>query len=90
MFLVDTCLIEEELSTLKASLQQMLTLVPEHTVVGLITFGTHVSVYELGFAECTRAVVFRGNKEPDHLKVSPYSFSNIFLGVWVYGDGGVS
>lgn len=31
--------------------------------MGLITFGTHVHVYELGFTECCKAFVFRGSKE---------------------------
>jgi len=31
--------------------------------VGLITFGTHVHVYELGFADLSKCYVFRGSKE---------------------------
>jgi protein transport protein SEC23 len=31
--------------------------------VGLITFGTHVHVHELGFSECSKCYVFRGSKE---------------------------
>jgi protein transport protein SEC23 len=31
--------------------------------VGLVTFGTHVHVHELGFAECPKAFVFRGTKD---------------------------
>ncbi len=36
---------------------------PDYTYVGLVTFGTHVHVYELGFSECSRCHVFRGTKE---------------------------
>jgi protein transport protein SEC23 len=63
LFLVDTCLIEEELGHLKASLTQGLSLLPENALVGLITFGTQVQVHELGFAECPKSFVFRGNKD---------------------------
>ena len=31
--------------------------------VGLVTFGTHVHVHEIGFTECPRAYVFRGSKD---------------------------
>lgn len=31
--------------------------------MGLITFGTHVHVHELGFSECSKCFVFRGSKE---------------------------
>lgn len=44
-------------------------MIPENNNVGLITFGTHVHVHELGYAECSKAFVFRGSKE--------YSSSNV-------------
>jgi len=69
LLVVDTCIIEEELSAIKASLTQALSLVPENALVGLITFGTHVQVHELGFAECSKSWIFRGNKDVTPLKV---------------------
>ena len=36
---------------------------PENALVGLVTFGTHVHVHELGFADCPKSYVFRGSKE---------------------------
>jgi protein transport protein SEC23 len=60
LFVVDVCLIEEELGALKQSLTQALSLLPENASVGLITFGTHVHVHELGFDECPKSYVFRG------------------------------
>ena len=63
MFVVDVCLIEEELGALKQSLTQALSLLPENASVGLITYGTHVHVHELGFDECPKSYVFRGSKE---------------------------
>lgn len=42
---------------------QVLQMIPEESHVGLITFGMHVHVHELGFSECSKAFVFRGSKE---------------------------
>mmetsp|Transcript_6305 Transcript_6305/g.14506 ORF Transcript_6305/g.14506 Transcript_6305/m.14506 type:complete len:766 (-) Transcript_6305:277-2574(-) len=63
LFVVDTCVDEEEMDELKDSLQQTLNLIPENSLVGLITYGTHVMVHELGFTDCPRAHVFSGTKE---------------------------
>ncbi|KAL5549635.1 hypothetical protein UlMin_004866 [Ulmus minor] len=49
MFVVDTCIIEEEMGYLKSALSQAIDLLPDHSLVGLITFGTFVHVHELGF-----------------------------------------
>lgn len=63
MFVVDTCIDEEELVHLKDALQQTLNLLPEDALVGLITFGTLVQVHELGFADCPKSYIFRGEKD---------------------------
>ncbi|KAL6762935.1 hypothetical protein V8C86DRAFT_2509254 [Haematococcus lacustris] len=63
LFLIDTCVSEEEVNACKASILQAITTLPEYVHVGLITFGTHVHVYELGFTECSKCYVFRGSKE---------------------------
>ncbi|CAM6023763.1 unnamed protein product [Sphagnum balticum] len=63
LFVLDTCIIEEELGYLKTSLTQAITLLPENAMVGFITFGAQVHVHELGFAECSKSYVFRGAKE---------------------------
>jgi protein transport protein SEC23 len=63
LFVVDTCVDEEELNHLRDALQQTLNLLPEDALVGLITFGTLVQVHELGFADCPKSYVFRGDKE---------------------------
>lgn len=63
LFVVDTCVDEDELNHLRDSLQQTLNLLPEDSLVGLITFGTLVQVHELGFADCPKSYVFRGEKE---------------------------
>ena len=63
LFVVDACAEEEELTALKQALTQALSLLPEDARVGLVTFGTHVHVHELGFADCPKSYVVRGNKE---------------------------
>lgn len=63
LFVVDTCVDEEEMDELKDSLQQTLNLIPENALVGLITFGTHVMVHELSYTDCPKSFVFRGTKE---------------------------
>lgn len=54
---------KEELSELADSLMQALNLLPEDSLVGLITFGTNISVYELGNDSISKAYVMRGTKE---------------------------
>ncbi|XP_010429086.1 PREDICTED: protein transport protein SEC23-like [Camelina sativa] len=63
VFVVDTCLIYEELDFLKSSLLQALDLLPDTSVVGLITFDSLVRVYELGFPHCTKSYFFHGKKD---------------------------
>jgi protein transport protein SEC23 len=69
LFVVDTCLDEEELAYLRDALRQTLNLLPEESLVGLITFGTLVQVHELGFADLPKSYVFRGDKEYPPQKV---------------------
>ena len=63
LFVVDTCADEDELGHLRDSLQQTLNLLPADSLVGLMTFGSLVQVHELGFTECPRSYVFRGDKD---------------------------
>ncbi len=63
LFLVDTCLPEAELQCLKDAILMSLTLIPENTLVGLVTYGAMVQIHELAFTGCPKSYVFRGNKE---------------------------
>ncbi|KAF8378968.1 hypothetical protein HHK36_028394 [Tetracentron sinense] len=63
LFVVDTCLIEEELGFLKSALSQAIDLLPDNSLVGLVTFGTYVHVHELGFGQISKTYVFKGSKE---------------------------
>ena len=62
LLVIDTCIEESELSEIKDSVQQSLTLLPEDALVGLITFGKHVFVHELGSPGFPKAYVFKGDK----------------------------
>lgn len=42
---------------------QVLGMVPENCMIGLITFGTYVHVHELGFGLIPKVHVFKGTKE---------------------------
>eukprot|EP00698_Gefionella_okellyi_P006378 TRINITY_DN15734_c0_g1_i1.p1 TRINITY_DN15734_c0_g1~~TRINITY_DN15734_c0_g1_i1.p1 ORF type:complete len:770 (+),score=130.16 TRINITY_DN15734_c0_g1_i1:43-2310(+) len=70
VYLVDTCLDEAELVALREALTLSLSWLPEHALVGLVTFGTTVQVHEIGYGECSKAVVFRGTRDitPDQMR----------------------
>ncbi|XP_042407756.1 protein transport protein SEC23-like [Zingiber officinale] len=63
LFVLDICLIEEELDFVKSAMRRAIGLLPDHALVGFITFGTQVLLHELGFADLTKVYVFRGTKE---------------------------
>lgn len=72
LFVVDTCVSNEELVALKESLQTSLSLLPPESYVGLITFGRMIQVHELGCQGISRSYVFKGTKE-----VSPRQIQDI-------------
>ncbi|XP_073013289.1 protein transport protein SEC23 E-like [Typha latifolia] len=63
LFVVDTCVLEEELEFVKSAMRRAIGLLPDHALVGLVTFGTQVHLYELGFSDLSKIYVFRGTKE---------------------------
>ncbi|AOW05529.1 uncharacterized protein YALI1_E20269g [Yarrowia lipolytica] len=63
LFVVDTCLDAENLTALKDHLVATLSLIPENALVGLITFGAMAQVHEIGYRECGKSFVFRGNRD---------------------------
>lgn len=69
LFVIDLCLSEEDMSALKDSILQLLESLPATAYVGLITFGHHVQVYELGGPgvtsnpRVTRTYAFSGEHE---------------------------
>ncbi|XP_021759982.1 protein transport protein SEC23-like isoform X1 [Chenopodium quinoa] len=73
LFVVDNCLIEEEIGYLKLALSQALDLMPDDALIGFITFGSFVQVHELGFSGggsgIPKCYVFKGSKEVSKDKV---------------------
>uniref|UniRef100_A0A674NJA9 Protein transport protein SEC23 n=1 Tax=Takifugu rubripes TaxID=31033 RepID=A0A674NJA9_TAKRU len=63
LYVVDTCLEEEDLQALRESLQMSLSLLPPNALVGLITFGRMVQVHELSCEGVAKSFVFRGTKD---------------------------
>lgn len=63
LFLLDTCIIEEEINFVKSALGRAIGLLPDNALVGFLSFGTQVQVHELGFSDMSKVYVFRGSKE---------------------------
>lgn len=63
LFVLDTCVSEEDLQGARDALQQVLSTMPENTLVGLITYGSMTHVHELGFPDFPKQYVFRGDAE---------------------------
>ncbi|KAL1992541.1 hypothetical protein VTN49DRAFT_4573 [Thermomyces lanuginosus] len=63
VFVVDTCQEDDSLKALKDTLIMSLSLLPPNALVGLITYGTMAQVHELGYTECAKSYVFKGNKD---------------------------
>ncbi|RWS13257.1 transport Sec23A-like protein [Dinothrombium tinctorium] len=62
LYVVDTCLEDEELTALKSTIQTSFSLLPQNALVGLITFGRIVSLWELN-ENCLKSFVFQGTKD---------------------------
>lgn len=63
VFVVDVCSSEEDLRVLKNELLLVVEQLPESALVALVTFDSMVRVHDLGFPECSRVVVFHGERE---------------------------
>ncbi|XP_024962905.1 protein transport protein SEC23-like isoform X1 [Cynara cardunculus var. scolymus] len=63
VFVVDASSSEDELQALKNELLLIVAQLPENAMVGLIVFDSMVRVYDLGFTECLRVVVFHGERK---------------------------
>jgi len=77
LFVIDTCAaggVKEELAELADSLTQALNLLPQDSLVGLISFGTNVSVYELASEAISSPTSFV-ETESTHLDVSVNSWA---------------
>lgn len=82
LYVVDTCMEDEDLQALKESLQMSLSLLPPTALVGLITFGRMVQVHELGCEGISKSYVFRGTKDLS-AKQLQVNVSTIFILVFL-------
>ena len=55
---------EDEMGHVRTELTKSLNLLPPTALVGLITFGSMINIYELGYEACAKAFTFRGDKNP--------------------------
>lgn len=81
LYVVDTCIEDEDLQALKESMQMSLSLLPPTALVGLITFGRMVQVHELGCEGISKSYVFRGTKDlsAKQLQVSENGSAHLIL-----------
>ncbi|GAU31083.1 hypothetical protein TSUD_322200 [Trifolium subterraneum] len=92
LFLLDTCLIEEEINFVKSALGRAIGLLPDNALVGFLSFGTQVQVHELGFSDMSKVYVFRGSKEipKDHILEQLGLASSVVSGRRPINKGGVA
>ncbi|KAG9452545.1 hypothetical protein H6P81_005449 [Aristolochia fimbriata] len=63
VFVVDTSTEEGELRALKNEVLHVIAQLPENALVGLVSFGHIVCVHDLGYADCSRMVLFHGERD---------------------------
>eukprot|EP00672_Neobodo_designis_P020845 CAMPEP_0174828680 /NCGR_PEP_ID=MMETSP1114-20130205/1481_1 /TAXON_ID=312471 /ORGANISM="Neobodo designis, Strain CCAP 1951/1" /LENGTH=949 /DNA_ID=CAMNT_0016062403 /DNA_START=46 /DNA_END=2895 /DNA_ORIENTATION=- len=62
IFVVDVCIASEELEALKEALLRSLDWLPPHALVGVVSFGHGVTLWEPGFDDLNKCYAFRGNR----------------------------
>lgn len=62
LFVIDTCLREEEMAALKDSILQSLDLMPPNSNVGLVTYGTVVQLWQLQGTPVATSYAFSNKK----------------------------
>ncbi|XP_051130176.1 protein transport protein sec23 [Andrographis paniculata] len=72
VFVVDGCTSPEELQVLKMELLHTITRLPENSLVGLVVFDAMARVYDLGFTDCSKVVVFHGEREVSSEQVKQF------------------
>jgi len=65
MYCIDIALGKSELEALKASVLLSIKELPRESIVGLMTFGKHVQVYEFGQTALPKCAVFGGEAGAD-------------------------
>lgn len=70
LFVLDVCAREDELAVAKEYIIKAINMLPREARVGLITYGQNVHVHVLGYTDCAKCYVLRGEKEytPETIK----------------------
>ena len=70
LFVLDMCTRDDELQTAKDYIIKAVSLLPPDTMIGLITFGQNIHVHVIGYTECAKCYVLRGEKSytPQQIK----------------------
>lgn len=63
LFVLNTCILEEELGFAKSTMKQAIGLLLDNALVRFISFGMQVQVHELGFSNLMKVYVFCGSKD---------------------------
>jgi protein transport protein SEC23 len=63
IFVIDTNIEKTDFLACKAAIVHALRSIPQSTTLGLISFGSHVSVYELGFRMCSKSHIMLCSNE---------------------------
>ncbi|KAL5702081.1 Protein transport protein S23 G [Ranunculus cassubicifolius] len=72
VFVVDVCSSEDELRAVRNELLLVLSILPENALVGLVTFSDMVSVHDVGFTDCSRVVMFHGERELSSAQIQDF------------------
>lgn len=72
VFALDTCVEQEQFEKARESLQWAIDSLPDKAKVGLITFGTNLSVHEVMYDFCPRRTVLRGQVDITPGQVEAY------------------
>lgn len=59
-YVVDIAVIPQELEAIKNAIRQSLSLLPDNALVGFITYGANIHLYELTFSYCPKSFTFSG------------------------------
>ncbi|CBH13390.1 protein transport protein sec23, putative [Trypanosoma brucei gambiense DAL972] len=62
VFIIDTCIAVEELEALKCNIQRCLNWLPPQSLIGLVSFGARVSVWDLSGSSLSRCYSIRGDR----------------------------
>ncbi|KII67426.1 Protein transport protein Sec23A [Thelohanellus kitauei] len=63
LLVVDTCMEPQELQVLKTSIKEVVSQLPPHTLIGLISFGQHAKLHEIHQTSVSTSYCFRGSKK---------------------------